>query len=516
MATFEFLLVLLAGAVALSGLATRLDVPYPTLLALAGAALALSPIGAPLRTDPNLVLALFLAPVILDAAYDASPRDLKANWLPLTGLVFVAVGLTTLVVAVTARALVPDLPWPAAVALGAIVSPPDAAAATAVLRPLKLPHRMVVILEGESLLNDASALLIYKLAVAAVAVNGSVLTQAAQPAFLLSVVGSVVVGPVLAKLTSFLVGVIPDAPSSIVIQFVTTFGVWILAERLGLSPVLTVVFYAMTVARSSPARQSARMRVPSYAVWETAVLVLNALGFVIIGLQLRPILAQMPTDRLEEYALFAGAILAACIGTRMGWITAYSAAIGLKNRIWGANLPAGSKAPTAKGALVIGWAGMRGLVTLATALALPPAFPHRDLLLFTAFCVALGTLVIQGLTLRPLLLLLHMPQDTVVDGEVRLARVEAAKAGLTSVADATGSEADELRRELAARCEAAAEAQDGEGRADLPGQALRRTSLRAARTRLLLLRKEGDIGDDAFHRVEQELDFADLAVRQED
>ncbi|MBE7219769.1 MAG: sodium:proton antiporter [Caulobacteraceae bacterium] len=516
MLTFEFLLLLLAGAVLLSGLAKRLNVPYPTLLALAGAALALSPVHVPLTVDPNLVLALFLAPVLLDAAYDASPRDLKANWLPLTGLVFIAVGLTTASVAWVARLLLPDLPWPAAIALGAIVSPPDAAAATAVLRPLKLPHRIVVVLEGESLLNDASTLLIYNLALAALAADTGVWAQALKPAFALSIVGSVILGPLLALLSPLLIQRIDSAPASIVIQFVTTFGVWILAERLGLSPVLTVVFYAMTVSRTSPGRMGARMRVPSYAVWETAVLVLNALGFVIIGLQLRPILSAMRSSAVEEYALFAGAVLTACIVTRLGWIALYNASIRLKNRMLGARLPDGYKPPTTKGGLVVGWAGMRGLVTLATALALPAGFPHRDLVLFTAFFVAVGTLTIQGLTLRPLLLMLRMPQDTVVDGEVRRARVAIAKAGRDAIDGEDGPEADMLRAELLARCQAANDAEDGEGRPDLPGQTLRRRSLRAARRRLLQLRKEGDIGDDAFHRVEEELDFADLAVRQEE
>src|SRR5688500_12311718 len=167
----EQLLVLFVAAVVLAAAARRVGAPYPVFLALGGALLAFLP-GAPSFTvPPELALALFLAPVLLDAAYDASPRDLRDNWAPVTGLVGFAVGLTTAAVAVVARTLMPAMPWASAIALGAIVAPPDAAAATAVLRPLRPPHRILTILEGESLLNDASALLIYRLAVGAVAAN---------------------------------------------------------------------------------------------------------------------------------------------------------------------------------------------------------------------------------------------------------------------------------------------------------------------------------------------------------
>ena len=185
----------------LAAAARRVGAPYPVFLALGGALLAFVP-GAPSFTvPPELALALFVAPVLLDAAYDASPRDLKDNWAPVTGLVVVAVGLTTIAVAVVARTLMPGMPWAPAIALGAVVAPPDAAAATAVLRQLRPPHRILTILEGESLLNDASALLIYRLAVGAVAANGFSIGAVA-PTFLFAVAGSVVVGPALGWLVA--------------------------------------------------------------------------------------------------------------------------------------------------------------------------------------------------------------------------------------------------------------------------------------------------------------------------
>src|SRR6185436_10505496 len=202
---------------------------------------------------PDLALALFVAPVLLDAAFDASPRDLRENWVPVASLVVVSVLLTTMAVAVVARMLVPAMPWAAAVALGAVVAPPDATAAIAVLRQVRIPHRLLTILEGESLLNDASALLIYRLAVGAV-VAGTFSIGSVAPAFLLAVAGSLVAGPVLAWLLLAVTSRVSDIPTAIILQFITTFCVWIAAERVGLSGVLTVVCFAFTASRSAPER----------------------------------------------------------------------------------------------------------------------------------------------------------------------------------------------------------------------------------------------------------------------
>ena len=287
MRELEQLLGLFVAAVILAAVARRVGAPYPVFLALGGALLAFVP-GAPSFTvPPELALALFVAPVLLDAAYDASLRDLRDNWAPVTGLVVFAVGLTTAAVAVVARTLIPAMPWAPAIALGAVVAPPDAVAATAVLRPLRPPHRILTILEGESLLNDASALLIYRLAVGAVAANGFSIAAVA-PTFLLAVAGSVVVGPALGWLVLRLMERVQHVPTAIILQFVSTFGVWMLAERIGLSGVLTMVCYAMTVARTAPERTPARIRIPTYAVWETVVFALNILAFIFIGLQIRP------------------------------------------------------------------------------------------------------------------------------------------------------------------------------------------------------------------------------------
>jgi CPA1 family monovalent cation:H+ antiporter len=330
--------------------------------------------GAP-RFDlpPDLILALFVAPVLLDAAYDASLRDLRDTWRPVSSLVLVAVGLTTIAVAFAARQFLPDLPWAAAIALGALVAPPDAVAALAVLRQVDPPHRIRKVLEGESLLNDASALLIYKLAVGAVAAGSFHLADAV-PAFALVGLGSVVVGWLLAYLTALLIQRVEDTPVSVILQFVIVFGVWLLAERVGLSAIVTIVVFGLTAARRPTL--PARLRVSSFAIWESATFVLNVLAFTLIGLQIGPILESLgEAERLHALGA-ALAILAVVIAFRFVWVMTYHTLVQWKNRIIGFRPTRGSMSPpTAKGALVVAWSGMRGIVTLAAALALPANFP---------------------------------------------------------------------------------------------------------------------------------------------
>lgn len=508
MEIFQWILILLVGAVGLTALARRISVPYPSLLALGGVALALLPTAPRFELDPELTLALFVAPVLLDAAYDTSVRDLRANWIPITCLVLAAVGITTVAVAWTAHALVPGMPWAAAIALGAIVAPPDAAAASAVLKQLRLPHRLLVILEGESLLNDASALMIYRIAVLAV-VAGGLEVGTVLPMSLLALIGSVIAGYLLARAYMRLALGIADVPSSIVLQFAGTFGVWILAEHLHLSAIVTVVVYAITVARDAPRLVPARNRIPSYAVWDLAVFVLNVLAFVLIGLQLRPILGPLSPAERVAYFQIAALVLGIVVAARFVWVFSYAAVARLKLRWLGAGGWPGTAKPTARGSLVVSWCGMRGIVTLAAAYALPSGFPHRDLILLTAFCVVVGTLVLQGMTLRPLIRLLQLRDDDPVDREVRMACERIVNAGLQVLDGDQSQEAEVIRRELESqRTEETAERKDP----NEPGQydSLRARIVAAQRTALLEMRSKDEIGDDAFHFVEAQLDVAEV------
>ncbi|HEX9604419.1 MAG TPA: cation:proton antiporter [Myxococcales bacterium] len=512
MPLFELVIALLLAGAVLSAWARRISVPYPALLALAGAGLALLPHVPSVTLDPELALALFVAPVLLDAAFDSSPRDLKRYWRAVVGLAVAAVAVTIGAVAVVARLCVPGLPWPAAIALGAIVAPPDAAAATAVLKQMRPPHRLLVILEGESLFNDASALLVYRLAVGAAAA-GSFSPWSALPLLAIVSVGSVLLAAVLSRLTLFVVGRVRDVATSVIIQFLMTFGVWILAERLRLSSIITIVSYAILTARSAPARMPARLRIPSYAVWEVVVFVLNVLAFILVGLQLRPILQRLDRPQLLDYVATAAAVCAAAIVVRMLWALAYAVVARWTRRGDPSDAQLAPRA-SLRSAIAIGWSGMRGIVTLAAGLALPAAFPARDLVLFTAFCVVLVTLVLQGGTLAPLMRLLRLEDDGTIEGEIQRARAETARAGLEAL---QGTGENGMTALLTRKYEARLRRADGAGPTtagdmdDLPryAEALRHAH-EAERRKLLELRARDVIGDDAFHRVEEELDWADL------
>lgn len=513
MVTFEWIIGLLLAAVLLSALARRIKIPYPTFLAIGGALLTLLPSGPSWTLEPDLALALFVAPVLLDAAFDTSLRDLRNNWLPVSTLVFVAVAITTTTVALLAHALRPDMPWAAAIALGAIVAPPDAAAATAILRQVNLPYRILKILEGESLLNDASALLIYRVAVGAAAVEHFRWREFA-PAILLALAGSLVAGYLFARILTVLTRRISEAPSAIITQFGFTFLVWIVAERIGLSGILTIVAYAITVARTAPARTPARIRVPSYAVWETVVFVLNVLAFMLIGMQLRPIWAQLDDEVRLQYCTVAALVLAAVILARIGWVMLYGVTLRTLAALGLFRPPPSMRLPTVKGGIVVSWCGMRGIVTLAAAFALPEAFPYRDLILLTAFAVVLGSLVIQGLTLRPLIMALRLRDENPVAGEVARARGIAYRAALGEIDGDPSEEAEILRLEYRALLSRATDDPGGGvATGELPADPLRRRAIAAARQSILALRRSEEIGDDAFHLLEEEFDRAELSAQ---
>lgn len=507
MLVFEIVIALLLGGALLSMVSRRIGAPYPAVVALAGAALALMPGTPSLSLDPELALTLFVAPVLLDAAFDSSLRDLRANWKTITSLALGAVVLTVAAVALVARVFVPDMPWAVAVALGAIVAPPDAAAATAVLKQLKPPHRLMVILEGESLFNDASALLIYRLAVG-VAVSGSLTVSSAVPTLVFVTFGSVALGYALSFVMLAWSRRIDDVAVAVVVQFCGAFGVWVLAERLHLSGILTTVVFAMAVARRAAAVTPARMRIPSFAVWEFAVFVLNVLAFILVGFQLKTILDRTDLATVITWSGIAGAVTVTTILARIVYVMFATWVRGAKS----------SLAP--KEAAVASWAGMRGIVTLAAALALPEdGFPYRDLIIFLAFAVVLGTLVLQGITLRPLIRRMNLKDEGEVEREVQHARVETLRAAVSALSTLPRGDMNDVMQRRYSVLLARAETQS----ADLAGEVRQQqteadatviaVATSAERQKLLALRADGTIGDAAFQRVEQELDFEEVSLQ---
>lgn len=502
MAFFESLLILLLLAILLLQVARRFSVPYPTMLAGTGVLVAMLP-GAPsISLDPHLALALFVAPALLDAAFDLPPREVKRYWRPLIALAVVAVLLTAACVAWAGWAFA-GLPVAAAVALGAIVAPPDAAAAAAILGQFALPRRTISVLRGESLLNDATALLLF---VAAVAVAGTAQHGAALALRLvLAVPGGIVVGVVLARVYLLVSPQVAGTLGATILEFVSTFAVWVVADRLELSAILAVVAYAMVIARHAPARMRSRDRVHSYSVWEAAVFLMNVLAFLLMGLQVRSTVLRLDGPALARSLLFAAAVLAIVVVVRFAWVMLYNLAAQRSAMFRGDYAP-----PSLAQGLLVSWCGMRGLVTLATAFALPDNFPRRDLIVLTAFTVVLGTLVLQGLTLGPLIRWLKLPPDRSFDAELSIARTALIDTALADLAGKPGDDAEGVRSFYRSARRKAVDADEPEAVSNW--DALWLEAIEAQRGRLLDMRATGDVDDDIYHALEEELDWNELAA----
>ena len=501
MSFFESLIALLAAAVVLLQVSRRLAIPYPTMLAAAGVALALLP-GAPaINLDPHMALPLFIAPVLVDAAFDFPVQAARRYWRPLFALAVLAVAVSAAAVAWLGVNMA-GMPLYAALALGAIVAPPDAAAATAILSNVRMPRRSVTVLKGESLLNDATALLLFS---AAVSMHNGAGVDAELVFHLgLAAPGGLLLGYLIARVFRRLAPLITGTLGGNIMEFVSCFGVWILAERLGFSPVLCLVAFAMTIARGAGLTTHPRVRIHTFAVWTSAVFLLNVLAFLLMGFQARTIVDAMEPQRLREAGLFALAVIGAVIAVRMFWVLAYN--ILARQFRW---VSGGGATATFRQGILVGWCGMRGLVTLATAFALPASFPQRDLIVLTAFAVVLATLVVQGLTLAPLVRLLKLDGEDGATNELAAARAELSAAALATLEGNPGPIADHWRQSFETRRAAALTGDDAEL---AEKRRLGLAALRRQRERLEELRAEQRVDGDSFLILQEELDFAEVAL----
>lgn len=502
MTFFESLLVLLAIAILLLQVSRRLYIPYPTMLAAAGVVLALVP-GAPrIDLDPHTALALFIAPILVDSAFDFPISSVKRLWKPLFALAIVAVLLSAGAVAWLGVALA-GLPLYAALALGAIVAPPDAAAATAVLSSVNMPRRSVDVLKGESLLNDATALLLFSAAVSVHSfgkVGGSLALEIG-----IAAPGAILLGIVLAKLLRLINPYVTGTLGGNLLEF---FGVWIVAERLHLSAVLCLVAFAMTIARTANLSTRPRVRIHSFAVWTTAVFLLNVLAFLLMGLQARAIIDAMSPERLREAAWFAGAVVICVIVVRLAWVLIYNRLAYFFSVFRGHYAPASFRS-----GILIGWCGMRGLVTLATAFALPVNFPQRDLIVLAAFAVVLATLIVQGLTLTPLVRLLKLDGEDGRAEELAATRADLAAAALATLDNERGPMAEHWRFSFQTACSSATPL--GDPALLNEKRRLGLTAMRRQRERLEELRNEQRVGPDVYIVVQEELDFMEVVLTSE-
>jgi Na+/H+ antiporter len=502
------------------------DVPYPILFVLGGLTLGFVP-GAPnVMLQPDLVLVIVLPPLLYAAAFfSSSLRDLRANLRPISLLSVGLVLATTFGVAAIAHAFIPDLSWKAAVVLGAIVSPTDPIAATSIAERFNVPRRVVTIVEGESMINDAMALIVYKFAVAAVVAGTFSLSDAALE-FLGDTAGGIGVGLVVGWIVAQVRRRLDDPPAEIALSLLTAYLAYLPAEALGLSGVLAAVTVGIYLGWRAPQLvTSPTTRLQSQAVWEILVFVVNAFLFALLGLQFQNLVERLhgysPQTLLGYGALVGGAVVV----IRIAWVFPLT----YLPRYLFRRIRERDPYPPWQNPMLVSWMGMRGAVSLAAALALPletdagAPFPARDLIIFLTFCVILVTLVFQGLTLPALIRKLRAPEDHVAEREEVKARKHAAKAAISRIDDLAAEDwvrdetADRMRalydyrlRRFAARYD---DSDDGElEQQSLGYQRLRREALDAERAAVQDLRNRGVINDEVMNRVVRDLDLEDTRL----
>jgi CPA1 family monovalent cation:H+ antiporter len=513
----EFLFLLLAAAAVLVRLADGISIPYPIVLVVGGLAIGLIPALPNLELDPDVVFLVFLPPLLLSAGYYASPRELKAELRPLALLAIGLVLATMAAVAVVAHAIVPGMSWEAAFVLGAIVGPTDPVSATATFSRIGAPARLRMLVEGEAMINDGTALVAYRTAAAVAVGTASFSFWGASLDFIVSAVGGVAVGLAAGWVIVQIRRRIDDIPVEITISLLSGFAGYVPAEAIGVSGVLAAVTTGIVLGWKAPYISTASMRLQGYAVWEILTFLLNALLFVLIGLQLPLILDGLSGMPPGELLWWCVAVSLVVIVTRVIW--SQSAVFVL--RAIDRRESQRERRSTWQSRMIISWCGMRGSVSLAAALALDSDFPERNLILLLTFAVIFSTLVLQGLTLPALIRTLGVTDDGADAQEELIGRRAAAAAALgrldeLAVEEWTYDETIERMRKMyeyrtrrfAAR---AGETDDGDGieHRSRKYQKAVRAVLDAQRAELVRLRNAGEISNEVMHRLERELDLED-------
>jgi len=525
MALLQVVLFLIMCAVALGWVARHFKFPYPIALVIGGGALGFVPRLPQLQFDPQFLLVLVLPPILYQAALLTSWHEFKANIRPIGLLAIGLVIATTLAVGATLKLLIPDIPWSAAFVLGAIVSPPDVAAATAILSRVNIPRNVVTVLEGESLVNDASGLVIYKFAVAAV-LTGAFSLWEASAQFVGVAVGGVVIGVVMGRLFVFIHRYLGDAFIEVLTTLAVPYVTYIIAESLDVagvhaSGVLAVVAAGIVRGRYSPEIVSAEMRIIARSVWNLLVFLLNTLIFILIGVQLSGIVARLTDYSVGELFFYGTFVSAVAIFVRFAWVYPATYLPLVARAMLGEQV-----APPREGEVfIMGWCGMRGIVSLAAALALPQtlqdgnAFPERDLIIFLTFVVIAVTLVLQGLTLKPLIRMLKVGRDWSLQEEQQRAQMALGKAAIAAI-DAVVAKsgipnelAERIRAEFAEKItlsvpEGLVLRHSGADDA----RRLRDAAVKAERQELIRLWRENQISDEVLHHIEEDLDYQESRI----
>jgi CPA1 family monovalent cation:H+ antiporter len=525
MNTIGVVLGLLAAVAVLALLSRKLPVPYPILLVLGGLCFGLIPGLPSVHLDPELVFLFFLPPLLYPAAMFTSWRDFRANLRPISLLAVGLVLFTTASVGFLAHYLIQDLPLAAGFVLGAIISPPDAIAASAIAQRLRIPRRIVTILEGESLVNDATALVAFRFAVAAV-VTGSFSFSHAAGQFFIVGIGGILVGAAAGFLTAWIQKPIDDPPIEITISLLTPFVAYLPAEQLQVSGVLAVVTCGLYHGWRIPELTSSRTRLRAGPVWEMVEFLLNGFIFILIGLQLPEVLRRLSGRSIPQLVWYAAVISLAVIAVRILWVFPAT----YLPRLLSKSLRARDPYPAWQHVTIVAWTGIRGVVSLAAALALPfspgnqNAFPGRDLILFLTFIVILATLVVQGLSLPPLIRWLGVKDDRAAEKEERQARLKANQAALARLDEL--AKLDQVDAEVLQRLRVeyqdrlrqleVCEPEIGEELRGLFSSDYERVSYEALlveRKTILQLRNEGVINDEVLRRIQLDIDLAEARLR---
>jgi monovalent cation/hydrogen antiporter len=512
---------LLATAAALLALAQLVRVPYPILLVLGGLAIGFVPGMPRIELPPDLVLVAILPPLLYGSAFFTSLRELRANIRPIGLLAVGLVLTTTIAVAVVTHAVIPGIDWATAFVLGAIVSPTDPTAATSIAQRLGLPRGLTALIEGESLVNDGTALVAYRVAVVAV-VSGSFSLVAASGRFVLSVAGGIAVGLAVGYVIRQVRRRLDNPPVEITISILSGYFAYLPAQAAGVSGILAAVTVGIYMGSHTPELTNPQTRLQGFAVWEIIFFVLNALLFGLVGLQLPGIidrLSGISTGTLVRYAVIVTLVV---VAARFAWVFAAA----FTSRL----LPRGRDAPSPwRSSTVLAWSGMRGAVSLAAALALPlttdagAPFPDRDLIVFLTFSVILGTLVVQGLTLPGLIRVLDLEDDGLAEKEDAKARIHAADAALQRLEELLEEDwvredtAERLRGLYTFRRERFSSRFDPESDGSIEDrsanyQRLRHELLEAERQAVVALQRSGRIDDDVARRVVRDLDLEDARL----
>jgi Na+/H+ antiporter len=519
----ELILICLVAVALLALVARKIRVPYPILLTCGGVLLALIPGLPPLHLEPELVFNLFLPPLLYPAALFTSWRDFRTNLRPILSLAIVLILITMTATAYVFHGLT-ALPLAVAFVFGAIISPPDAVAALSVTQNLRVPRKIIVILEGESLVNDATAFIAFRFAVAAVLTGSFSLGQAGLQ-FLLVAAGGICVGLAIGWLVTQVQTRLDDPPVQTMFSLLTPYAAYFSGEAVHVSGILAVVIAGIYVGWRAPRILSSRMRLQALPVWEMVVFILNGVLFMLIGLQLPLVVKSLAPGSITQAAILALLVVLAMMLVRFAWIFGTSYLPGL----FSGKSQRKTRVPWQQTALVA-WVGMRGADSLAGALAIPlvlhngQPFPGRDLILLLTFCVIFATLVLQGLTLAPLVRWLGVVDDHVTEKEERLARLKANEAALARLEELESSNrsrpetVERLRSEYEDRIrQLRIEAPDDESVSPLYSpdfEELACEMLQTERDTVIALRNEEAINDQALRRIQRDIDLAEARLHR--